>query len=285
MSFTLLSLSETGVDLLNSALETWNEYYVKVIDLLTKSPNDLYPGVWSAMSTINNYLCSIGVVLVVIFFYIGLTKNTIHFEDLRHPEKYIGVLVRLIIAEALVVYGFDLLFNIMQFFQGCIQKINGLFAIDSSSGKIAELPSSLVEQLLQLNSLESVGILIVASLGAIAIWVSSVVILLLVYVRFFKIYIFAAISPLPLATIAGENTTRSARSFLMNYIAICMQGVVITIALIIFSQIVNTGFTIDETKSAVSNVFSYIGLTLLQLLLLVTTIRGSDYLTKEITGA
>lgn len=285
MTQTVLSLSETGVDLLNSALETWNEYYAKVIDLLTTSPDELYPGVWSSMSVINDYLCSIGVVLVLIFFYIGLTKNTLHFEDLRHPEKYFGVFVRLIIAQGLVVYGFNLLFKIMQMFQGCIQQINNLFSIDSSSGKVAELPSSLVDQLLQLNSLESVGILIVASLGAVAIWISSVVILLLVYVRFFKIYIFAAISPLPLATISGESTARTARSFLLNFIAICLQGIVITIALIIFSSIVNTGFTIDNSKSAVSNVFSYIGLTLLQLFLLVATIRGSDMLTKEITGA
>ncbi len=280
----LLSMAEEGVGLLQDALDIWNEYYTKIITILTTSPESLYSGVWNAMKTINNYLSVIGVALVVIFFYIGLTKNVIRLEELRRPANFFGLFIRLVLAQAFVANSSQLLLKIMEIIQGCIVGISNLFGGFGSNGRVAAVPNEIVMLARDAGWSTGLGIWVLALIGAILIWAVSLIMLLLVYVRFFKIYIYTAIAPLPLATLAGETTSRTARSFLMTYIGACLQGVIIAIAFIIFAKITNTGFSIDSSKGVASIIFSYIGTIFMQLLLLVITVRSSEKIVRDIIG-
>lgn len=280
----LLSMAEEGVGLLQDALDIWNEYYTKIITILTTSPESLYSGVWNAMKTINNYLSVIGVALVVIFFYIGLTKNVIRLEELRRPANFFGLFIRLVLAQAFVANSSQLLLKIMEIIQGCIVGISNLFGGFGSNGRVAAVPNEIVMLARDAGWSTGLGIWVLALIGAILIWAVSLIMLLLVYVRFFKIYIYTAIAPLPLATLAGETTSRTARSFLMTYIGACLQGVIIAIAFIIFAKITNTGFSVDSSKGVASIIFSYIGTIFMQLLLLVITVRSSEKIVRDIIG-
>lgn len=284
-SHYLLSISESGIDQLQSGIDRWNETFSDILEIITKSPDHLYPTVWSAMQTINGYLSAIGASLILIFFYIGLTKNTLHFENLRRPEVFFGYFIRIALAEGVVSYGSKLLLTILQIFQGCISAIVNMESISENSGKWAAVPDEITALTNEAGTIAGIGIFAICAIGSILIWALGIVMLLIVYLRFFKIYIYAAVSPIPLSTIAGETTSRIARSFIMNYIAICFQGIVIAIAFIIFAKVVDSGFKIETDKSATYNLFKYIGTVLLQELLLVSTVRASDRLTKEMIGA
>lgn len=280
----LLSLAEEGVDLLQDALDIWNEYYTKIITVLTTSPESLYSSVWNAMKTVNNYLSAIGVALVVIFFYIGLTKNVIRLEELKRPANFFGLFIRLVLAQAFVANSSQLLLKIMEIIQGCIVGISNLFGGFGSGGRVTTVPNEIVTLAREADWISGLGIWVLALIGAVLIWAVSLIMLLLVYMRFFRIYIYTAIAPLPLATLAGENTSRTARSFLMTYIGACLQGVIIAIAFIIFIKVANTGFSVDSSKGVASIIFSYIGTIFMQLLLLVITVRSSEKTVRDIIG-
>ena len=67
------------------------------------------------------------------------------------------------------------------------------------------------------------------------VWVLSFVMILSVYGRFFKMYMYTAIAPVPLSTFAGEPTQNIGKSFLKSYASVCMEGAIIVLACIIFS--------------------------------------------------
>lgn len=280
-----LSIAETGMEMLQSGIDQWNNWYAKIMTVITTSPESLYPTVWANMKTINQYVAAIGVTLMVIFFYIGLMKNTIHLEELKRPEKFFGLFLRLAVAKGIVTYSFTILIMVMDIFQGTIAGIASAVGINNQAGMLADIPQELMDMTSSVNVWAGIGILALAIIGTIAIWVCSIVMLLYVYMRFFKIYIYAALSPLPLASMAGDGTSKIARSFLESYLGVCFQGVVIAVSMIIFSSIVSAGSnSINASGSATSELFKYIGSILLSLLLLTSLVKTSDHITKEMIG-
>jgi len=78
----------------------------------------------------------------------------------------------------------------------------------------------------------------VTLIGGLFIWVLSFVMILSVYGRFFKMYMYAALAPIPLSSFAGEPSQNVGKSFLKSYAAVCLEGAVIVLACIIFSVFV-----------------------------------------------
>lgn len=60
--------------------------------------------------------------------------------------------------------------------------------------------------------------------------------ILSVYGRFFKIYLYTALAPIPLATFAGEPSQQVGKSFIKSFCAVCLEGAIIILACIIFTQ-------------------------------------------------
>ena len=104
--------------------------------------------------------------------------------------------------------------------------------------------------------------------------------ILTVYGRFFKIFIYTAIAPLPLASFAGEAT------FLKSYVGVCMEGAVIVLSCVIYSAFLSGGSTaLDESLPAVTMVWQYIGQLMFNMLVLTGLVKGSDRLMHEMLGA
>ena len=80
-----------------------------------------------------------------------------------------------------------------------------------------------------------------------------------VYGRFFKLYLYTAIAPVPLSTFAGEPTQNVGKSFIKSYAAVCLEGAIIVLACIIFSLFAAAPPAIDPNAAAVTQVWSYIG--------------------------
>lgn len=286
MNLYTLSMASKGLDLLGYGINKWNSIFADIVELLTTSPDGLYPGVWSAMQTISGYLAGISSILAVIFFYIGLTKSAIHFEELRRPERFFGYFIRLALAEALVMNSQKLLLSVMEIFQGAmfqITKLSGI-SLNSNTGAIAGVPNEIATAAENADFGEGLLIVIISAMVYFIIITLGFLLYLTVLLRFFKIYIYAAVSPIPLSSFGGESTSRIGRTFLMNYLSVCLQGIVIIISFIIFAQVITTDFTYNDSASSLSNISEYAVTILLGELLLVATVRTSDKLCREMIG-
>ena len=95
---------------------------------------------------------------------------------------------------------------------------------------------------------------------------------------------YAAIAPIPLSTMAGEPTQNIAKSFIKSFVAVCLEGVIIVLACLIFSAFVSSSPTIDTSQDAISIVWSYLGQLAFNLLILLGTVRASDRIVREMMG-
>ena len=115
--------------------------------------------------------------------------------------------------------------------------------------------------------------------------VLSLVMILTVYSRFFKLYIATAIAPIPLASFAGQPSSSIGVAFLKSYAAICLEGCVIVLACVIFSAFASSPPAIaDDTLAAATIVWNYVGELIFNMLVLVGAIKMSDRIIRELMG-
>ena len=108
--------------------------------------------------------------------------------------------------------------------------------------------------------------------------------ILTVYGRFFKLYLYTAISPIPLSTFAGEPTQQVGKSFLKSYVGVCLEGAIIILACVIFSRYTSSPPVIDANAEAVNQVWSYLGELIFNMLVLVGIVKMADKTVHEMIG-
>ena len=108
--------------------------------------------------------------------------------------------------------------------------------------------------------------------------------LLSVYGRFFKMYMYTAIAPIPLSSFAGEPSQSIGKSFLKSYAAVCLEGAIIVLACIIFSVFASSPPVVDASAAAASMVWSYIGELIFNMLILVGSVKMADRIVREMMG-
>ena len=188
---------------LNSALNTWNEKLNEIISLLTQSPESFKGGgIWTVMTNINDALKAIALGLLVLFFAVGIVKTCGSFSDMKKPEHVVKAFIRFALAQGAVVYGMELMQAVFSIIQGIVSTI--LAQSSLSGGSVSQLPAEIVEKVESVGLLDSIPLWIVTLLGSLLITVLSFIMILTVYGRMFKLYIYTAIAPIPLSTFAGE---------------------------------------------------------------------------------
>ena len=269
---------------LNSALQTWSDKLAEIWTLLTQSPENFKGGaIWSVMTNINGGLRAIGYGLLVLFFAAGLVKTCGSFTDMKKPEHVVKAFIRFALAQGAVMSGMELLTAIFSVVQGIVTNIMSHSGM--AGGTVTELPSEIVDKIEAVGMLESIPLWIVTLLGSLLITVLSFVMILTVYGRMFKLYMYTAIAPIPLATFAGEPTQSVGKNFIRSYAGVCLEGAIIALACIIFSVFASSPLAIGDTSlSAVTIVWNYVGELVFNLLVLVGAVKASDRIVKEIMG-
>ena len=105
-----------------------------------------------------------------------------------------------------------------------------------------------------------------------------------VYGRFFKLYMYTAIAPIPLSTFAGEPSQHVGRSFIKSYCAVCLEGAIIVLVCVIFSLFAASPPQVDRTAPAVTMVWKYVGELIFNMLVLVGAVKTSDRIVREMMG-
>ena len=272
------------VDNLNSALGTWNGKLAEIWQLLSTTPEEFKGGgVWTVIQGINGALQAIGCALLVLFFVMGIVKTCSSFTELKKPEMVFKCFIRFVLAQAAVTHGMELMTALFKVAQGMISTImtaSGLSALTDTT-----LPSEMVTIIEDVGFLESIPLWAITLLGSMFIWVLSLIMILTVYSRFFKLYLATAIAPIPMASFAGQPSSSIGVAFLKSYAAICLEGCIIVLACVIFSAFASTPPAIaDDTLAAATIVWNYVGEVLFNMLVLVGCIKMSDRLIRELMG-
>lgn len=266
---------------LNFALSFWNFIFNLIGQLLGISPQEFgKDGVWQVISNINGSLMAVGLALLPVFFMIGMVKAGASYVEYKRPEAIGKVFVRFGISWAVVVFGMDLLMYIWGMCQSVIQKI----ITNSSGGSELTIPQELHQALSHANWFDSILLWILAAIGTIVIMVLSIIVILSVFGRFFRIYLYLALAPIPMASFAGEPTQSTGISFIKGFAAHCLEGAIIVLACIIFSLFSGTSIFGIDTSNVWSATLSYLGSTILNMMILVTITKMADRVTREMLG-
>ena len=202
---------------------------------------------------------------------------------MKKPEHVVKAFIRFALAQGAVMSGMELLTAIFSIVQGIVANIMSHSGM--AGGTVTELPSEIVDKIEAVGMLESIPLWIVTLLGSLLITVLSFVMILTVYGRMFKLYMYTAIAPIPLATFAGEPTQSVGKNFIRSYAGVCLEGAIIALACIIFSAFSSSGTpVVDSSASVVTQVWSYLGEVIFNLLVLVGLVKSADHIAKEMLG-
>ena len=268
---------------LENALEVWNGKLSEIWQLITQSPQTFKGGsIWSVIVNIHGALQAIGYALLVLFFVVGVVKTCGSFADLKKPEHAVKLFVRFAIAKGLITYGMELMMAILEIIQGVVSTIMNSAGFGTPQATI--LPQEIVTAIEDCGFFESIPLWAVTLIGGLFVWVLSFVMILSVYGRFFKLYMYTAIAPIPLSTFAGEPTQNVGKSFLKSYAGVCLEGAIIVLACIIFSVFAGSPPTVNPDAAAASMVWSYIGELIFNMLILVGSVKMADRIVREMMG-
>ena len=265
---------------LENALETWNSKLSEIWQLLTTSPQQFKGGsIWSVMVNINGAVQAIGLALLVLFFVVGVVRTCGSFTDVKKPEHALKLFIRFAIAKGVITYGLELMLALFDIVQGTISTI--MTSAGFGTPNQTTLPAEMVTTIESCGFFESIPLWAVTLIGGLFITVLSFIMIMSVYGRFFKLYIYTAIAPVPLSAFAGEPSQSVGKSFIKSYAAVCLEGAVIVLACIIFSLFASSPPVVNP---AVTMVWSYIGELVFNMLVLVGAVKMADRVVREMMG-
>ena len=268
---------------LQNSLSTWNEKLAEVWQLLTQSPENFKGGkIWDVILNINGAVQAIGLALLVLFFLAGMVRTSASLTEVKKPEHALKLFIRFAIAKAVVTYGLELMLALFTIIQGVISTIMKSSGIGSVNKTV--LPQKMINAIEDCGFFESIPLWAVTLIGSLFIIVLSFIIILTVYGRFFKLYMYTAIAPIPLSTFAGQPTEQIGKSFLKSYAAVCLEGAIIVLACIIFSMFASSPPVVDADAAPAAMVWKYIGELVFNMLVLVGAVKMSDRIVREIMG-
>ena len=272
------------VNILENALTDWNGKLSEIWTLLTQTPQSFKGGdIWTVISGIHTAMVGIGYGLLVLFFAMGVFQSAASFRDFQRPEFALRHFIRFVLAKVAVGSCMEIMTAIFSVCGGVVATV--MSGMGGSVSTAATLPGEIVTAIEGLGLLESIPLWLVALLGSLFITVMSFILLLTVYGRFFRLYMFTALAPLPLASFAGEGTAASGKAFLKNYIGVCMEGAVIVLACLIYSAFLSSSTpAADASLPAVTMAWQYIGQLIFNMLILTGLVKGADRVVKEMLG-
>lgn len=268
---------------LQNALDTWNSKLSEIWQLLTTSPQDFKGGsIWNVMVTINGAVQAIGLALLVLFFVVGVVRTCGSFTEVKKPEHALKLFIRFAIAKGVITYGLELMLALFNIVQGTISTI--MTSAGFGTPNQTTLPSEMIITIEECGFFESIPLWAVTLIGGLFITVLSFIMIMTVYGRFFKLYMYTALAPIPLSTFAGEPSQNVGKSFIKSYCAVLLEGAVIVLACIIFSLFASTPPVVDTNAAAVTQVWAYIGELVFNMLVLVGAVKMSDRIIREMMG-
>ena len=269
---------------LQSAFHTWNDKLAEIWALITTTPQEFRGGgMWTAIVNINDGRQAVGYGLLVLFFAMGIFQSAASFRDFQRPEFALRHFIRFILAKTAIGYGMELMLAIFNICGGIVQSIMG--GVGGMASAAVSVPQEMVDTIESIGFLESIPLWLVTVLGSLFITILSFILIMTVYGRFFRLYMFTALAPLPLSSFAGEGTSFIGKTFIKSYTGVCLEGAVIVLACLIYTAFISgSAPVLDTSLSAVTMSWQYVGETIFNMIVLVGLVKGAERIVKEMFG-
>ena len=272
------------VSTLESALSGWNDKLAELWQLISQTPETFKGGtIWSVIVQLNTALQGIGYGLLVLFFAMGVFQTAASFRELQRPEFALRHFIRFAGAKVAVGYSMEIMTAVFAICGSVVS--TAMSGLGGLIGAEASLPAEIVTAIEDVSFLQSIPLWLVAFVGSLIVTVLSFILILTVYGRFFRLYLYTALAPIPLASFAEEGTASTGRTFIKSYIGVCMEGAVIVLACLIYSAFLSSSApAVDSNLPAVTMAWQYVGQLIFNMLVLTGLVKGADHIVREMIG-
>lgn len=268
---------------LQDILNRWNSTLSDIWTLITMSPENFQGGaIWRIVLNIHGALQAIGYSLLVLFFLVGVVKTCGTFAEVKRPEQVFRIFVRFAIAKGVITYGMELMLALLSIVQGVISTIMNSAGFGTSQDTV--LPQEIIDAVEDCGFVESIPLWAITMIGGLLVTVLCFIMIFSVYGRFFRLYMYTAIAPIPLSSFAGSPTQSVGISFLKSYAGVCLEGAIIVLACVIFSVFASSPPTVNPDAAAATMVWNYIAELAFNMLILVGTVKMADRVVREMMG-
>ncbi|MCM1083341.1 MAG: hypothetical protein NC428_07675 [Clostridium sp.] len=314
-------MTDKILDVLQAALEIFCSGMETLYGLLTIDPVTYQGGVlWDRAMQVYAGLVGVGFTIILVCGYLGIIGSLESLYDMGRQGTMFAIFTMVTISGGLLSATPYILRLIIKFCQDIIAKaMGGRFAFADAW----QIPNAVLNATQGLSTLMTVILWLICFIGALVIVVSTFTIFLMAYGRIFKMYLYIAIAPLCMSCISSRQTQRVAVSFLKRFIIIAGEGLIIVVALMIFSAfssvvdtdnlitsdpMVNEGqpsveievggniasvitgsigsmtVMFDDGESNTAVVFKYVAMQSFLFVLLMSIIKGSEREIEKIFG-
>ena len=182
---------------LQSAFNTWNDKLAEIWRLITTTPQEFRGGdIWTVIVGINDGLKAVGYGLLVLFFAMSVFQSAAGFRDFQRPEFALRHLIRFVAAKVAVGSAMEIMTVIFAICGGIVQSVmSGIGGMASAS---VTVPQEMVDTIEAVGFLQSIPLWLVTFIGSLFITILSFILIMTVYGRFFRLYFYTALAPLPL---------------------------------------------------------------------------------------
>lgn len=268
---------------LQDILNRWNSTLSDIWTLITMSPENFQEGaIWRIVLNIHGALQAIGYSLLVLFFLVGVVKTCGTFAEVKRPEQVFRIFIRFAIAKGVITYGMELMLALLSIVQGVISTIMNSAGFGTPQDTV--LPQEIIDAVEDCGFVESIPLWAITMIGGLLVTVLCFIMIFSVYGRFFRLYMYTAIAPIPLSSFAGSPTQSVGISFLKSYAGVCLEGAIIVLACVIFSVFASSPPTVNPDAAAATMVWNYIAELAFNMLILVGTVKMADRVVREMMG-
>ena len=221
------------IDAIKEAFEGFTQIIADVGNLVNQGPSS-YSGVYSVIEDIHHEaILPVAYTLLTLYFFLDLVNKSMNFSFFRW-ETVVSCLVKMCFAKFVMENTFELLDAIFE-----ISKyVTGLAADYGSTTSLYNINWSAMEA-----EYESMGWFDKKLYGfkilpfEWALQGVKIVITLVVFGRLFELLIYTAVAPIPIATFIHEGLSSTGKRFVTEYMAVCLQGVIIVIGCIAYAAL------------------------------------------------
>lgn len=237
-------LKETLLNLIKSAMNGFDSTVSSAQDVLTGGLFDTN-AVWSSVLALSNALKPFCYVVIGICLLIEIAQVAAKVDIIKW-EHGLKLCVKMVFAKLCIDVA-------PTFLRACYNQASLWISSAMSVGGYTNLGSLMtteVETQISSNSgiWSVIGLLASCLLLSMAVKICGLLIQVIAFGRMFELYVLLAVSPLPCAFFplgdgSGGGMSRITQKFFKNFIAVCLQGVMIIINIRIFYMIVGTALT------------------------------------------
>ena len=237
-------LKETLLNLIKSAMNGFDSTVSSAQDVLTGGLFDTN-AVWSSVLALSNALKPFCYVVIGICLLIEIAQVAAKVDIIKW-EHGLKLCVKMVFAKLCIDIA-------PTFLRACYNQASLWISSAMSVGGYTNLGSLMTTEVeTQISSISGIwsviGLLASCLLLSMAVKICGLLIQVIAFGRMFELYLLLAVSPLPCAFFplgdgSGGGMSRITQKFFKNFIAVCLQGVMMIISIRIFYMIVGTALT------------------------------------------